>query len=101
MRFTIRDFLGFRNPKILGFENHPQVRNIESIFWVSGTPGSAQKILGFRNPNSGFSEPKFWVFGTVWITFPQITKGLRAIFGLVTYSVGNEVNTRAAPLGLA
>ena len=101
IRFTIGNFLCFRNQKILGFENHPQVRNIKGIFCVSGTPDSAQKILGFRNLNSGFSEPKFWVFGTVWITFPQIANGLRAIFRLVTYSVGNEVNTRAAPLGLA
>jgi len=59
------------------------------------------QILGFRNQNSGFSEPKFWVFGTMWITLPQKSKGLRAIFGFVTYSVGNTINTRAAAFGLA
>ena len=68
------------------------------------------EVWGFRNQKfvgsgttdgSEHREPKFGGFGTMWITLPQNTNGLRAIFGLVTYSVGNEVNTRAAPLRLA
>ena len=30
----------------------------------------------------------------MWITLPPKTTGLRAIFRLVTYSVGNTINTR-------
>ena len=60
-----------------------------------------QMVRTIGNRSLGVSEPKFGGFGTVWITLPPIANGLRAIFELVTYSVGNEVNTKATPLGLA
>ena len=40
------------------------------------------------------SEPKFDLFGTLWIVFPFILMWLQAIFRPVTYSVGNNINTR-------
>jgi hypothetical protein len=53
-----------------------------------------QEVWPFRNQNLALSEPKFGPFGTLWIVSFHGISELRDIFGPVTYSVGNTINTR-------